>query len=219
MPTPWGSATSSCGGRGRWPPAPPRPRRHPHHPRVARPARPLPARAARPIQRAERDLARARLAAADTGRTPPRRSRPRSPGCASTPPLPPRPRPARPRRATCSASATMKPPGRGQRGRVASPSGCAASRCSTARAPSSPPPPVPRRRDDGANHRPADQANYPKTATHGRVNAYSRAGFRRPPRVSRKLAPACETSRLDARGKRRSRADPVLITSVRRPGQ
>ena len=39
-----------------------------------------------PMQRAERDLARARLAAGEAARPPARRSPPRSPGCASTPP-------------------------------------------------------------------------------------------------------------------------------------
>ena len=76
-----------------------------------------------PMQRAERDLARARLAAAGATRTPARRSPPRSTGCASTPPpttwptdcstTPPTwppaatPRPRRPRPARPPAS----PPG------------------------------------------------------------------------------------------------------------
>ena len=103
-----------------------------------------------PMLRAERDLARARLAAADgdPDRRPGVRRRDHRPARALHP-LPPGPRPARPRRAPDPPGRRRGRRGRDRRSRATSPSGWAASRCWTARRPSSPPGPGPRPRDDG----------------------------------------------------------------------
>ena len=101
-----------------------------------------------PMQRAERDLARARLAAADGDPAPARRSPPRSPGCASTPPPTTWPTACSTTPPTSPPTATPQPPRLLSAKPAASPSGCAASRWWTARTPSSPPGPAPRPRDD-----------------------------------------------------------------------
>jgi hypothetical protein len=97
-----------------------------------------------PMQRAERDLARARLSATSGGPDPARRSRRRSPACASTPPPTTWPMACSTMPSTCSAPAAP----RARRPRpvkpAPSPSGWAASRCSTALTPFSLPARAPR---------------------------------------------------------------------------
>ena len=106
-----------------------------------------------PMQRAERDLARARLAAADGDPAPTRRSPPRSPGCASTPPPTTWPTACSTTPPTSATSAMTRPLRPRPAKPPASPGGWAASRCWTARKPSGPPGPAPRPRDYGIGPR------------------------------------------------------------------
>ena len=149
-PAPWGSATSTCGGRGRWPPAPPTTFTDTATTRelLALLDGYQPGQLAA-MQRAERDLARARLRRRRW--RPGRRRGVRRRDHRAAPalhPLPPGPRPARPRRPPRRPRRHRRPPRLLSAKPAASPSGCAARRWSTARTPSSPPGPAPRPRDD-----------------------------------------------------------------------
>ena len=178
-----------------------------------------------PMQRAERDLARARLTALDGGPAAAAAFTAAVTGLRqhSTPyhlahglldhaahllawarTRPPRPRPVKP---------------------AISPSGWAASRCSTARTPPSPPAPAPRPHDDGDNPHTRGPSHQPHghMATGHVKRVPPGQDSRCPPPVSQKLAPDGPTSRLHARGERQSRTDRVLIMSLpaprRGPGQ
>ena len=86
-PAPWGSATSTCGGPGRWPPAPRTTWPTPPPPATCSPCSTATGPGSWPPCSAPNATwpAPAWPPPAPT-RTPPRRSPPRSPGCASTPP-------------------------------------------------------------------------------------------------------------------------------------